>query len=159
MSQTIDDVMDWVNQEAKLALSDPKQAVHVFWDTFGPGGRLHPRAFLESQGHLVIEALLLVAIIYLVVHSRNPPASKDTLTEKVRVFIPLAGACVPARASRWCHTLQIVLDVPCIVERLGYHQFTQVIESMSEHTVIGRGIYSTRAAEWIVGLPGLCNRT
>jgi hypothetical protein len=79
-------VIDWVSGEAKLAISDPKQAVHEFWDTFGPGGRLHPRAFLESQGHLVIEALLLVAIVYLVFHSRNPPANKDTLTDKVRHF-------------------------------------------------------------------------
>lgn len=58
-----------------------------FWVLFGPGGQLHPAYFLEHKGHLVIEGLLCVVILYMVLqHSFKPrPHSEDALTDKVRI--------------------------------------------------------------------------
>lgn len=57
-----------------------------FWILFGPGGKTHPGYFLEHKGHLVIEGMLCVFILYLfLLHSFKPrPHSVDPLTDKVR---------------------------------------------------------------------------
>lgn len=59
--------------------------VREFWRIVGPGGQLHPAYFLEHKGHLVVEGLLAVIIIYLFLqHSFKPKArSEEPLTEKV----------------------------------------------------------------------------
>lgn len=58
------------------------------WTTFKPGGKLHPEAFIESKGHLVVEGLLLVVISYLLFQNgqKRPKTRKEErpLTEKVR---------------------------------------------------------------------------
>ena len=60
-----------------------------FWEIFGPGGEFHPTAFLESKGHLVIEGLLIIVILYLFLQkSFNPSFQKSIqaeLTEKVSI--------------------------------------------------------------------------
>ena len=58
-----------------------------FWILFGPGGQLHPAYFLEHKGHLVVEGLLCVVILYMVLqHSFKPrPHSESPLTDKVRI--------------------------------------------------------------------------
>lgn len=72
--------------------ADAMQALDVilawardFWILFGPGGKLHPAYFLEHKGHLVIEGVLVVIILYMFLqHSFKPrPHSEDPLTEKV----------------------------------------------------------------------------
>lgn len=62
-------------------------AVKQFWHIVGPGGELHPAYFLEHKGHLVIEGLLAVTILYMLLqHSFKPkPHSEAPLTDKVRV--------------------------------------------------------------------------
>lgn len=57
-----------------------------FWLVVGPGGKLHPAYFLEHKGHLVVEGLLLLVILYLFLqHSFKPKArAEDPLTDKVR---------------------------------------------------------------------------
>jgi hypothetical protein len=77
-------VWSWITLEARLAVSDPAAAWSEFWATFRPGGKLHPGYLLENQYHLIIEACLLLAILYLLSQSRTPakPAA-DALTEKV----------------------------------------------------------------------------
>mmetsp|Transcript_35360 Transcript_35360/g.89524 ORF Transcript_35360/g.89524 Transcript_35360/m.89524 type:complete len:520 (-) Transcript_35360:455-2014(-) len=59
-------------------------AAREFWRIVGPGGQLHPAYFLEHKGHLVIEGLLAVIIMYLFLqHSFKPKArSEEPLTEK-----------------------------------------------------------------------------
>ena len=53
-----------------------------FWDFFGPGGRFHPESFIESKGHLVLEGLLVVVILYLFLQkSFNPSFQKQLQTE------------------------------------------------------------------------------
>ena len=81
----VEAVLAWVSSEAKLAVTDPAQAFRELWVTFGPGGRLHPSKFLENDGHLVIESLLMVAIAFLLFQRTRKPISKSQqeLTEKV----------------------------------------------------------------------------
>ena len=53
-----------------------------FWEIFGPGGRFHPESFIESKGHLVIEGLLVLVILYLFLQkSFNPSFQKQLQTE------------------------------------------------------------------------------
>ena len=53
-----------------------------FWDIFGPGGKFHPTAFIESKGHLVLEGLLVLVILYLFLQkSFNPSFQKQLQTE------------------------------------------------------------------------------
>ena len=53
-----------------------------FWDIFGPGGKFHPTYFIESKGHLVLEALLVLVILYLFLQkSFNPSFQKQLQTE------------------------------------------------------------------------------
>ena len=62
-------------------------AARDFWILFGPGGKTHPGWFLEHQGHLVIEGVLVVIILYLFLQHSFKPRSRseqDQLTEKVR---------------------------------------------------------------------------
>jgi hypothetical protein len=84
MANIVNNVTNWLNLEAQLALSDPSAAWKEFWATFGPGGKLHPKAFIEHRYHLIIEALLIVGIVYLLIQRRVPTRlSPDALTEKV----------------------------------------------------------------------------
>ncbi len=63
----------------------PHSAVSLitrFWDIFGPGGKFHPTAFIESKGHLVLEGLLVLVILYLFLQkSFNPSFQKQLQTE------------------------------------------------------------------------------
>lgn len=54
------------------------------WELFKPGGTLHPASFLEHQGHIVLEAALVLMILYLYLQSSFKPRSKqnEPLTEK-----------------------------------------------------------------------------
>eukprot|EP00201_Polytomella_parva_P010152 CAMPEP_0175049906 /NCGR_PEP_ID=MMETSP0052_2-20121109/6975_1 /TAXON_ID=51329 ORGANISM="Polytomella parva, Strain SAG 63-3" /NCGR_SAMPLE_ID=MMETSP0052_2 /ASSEMBLY_ACC=CAM_ASM_000194 /LENGTH=604 /DNA_ID=CAMNT_0016314073 /DNA_START=195 /DNA_END=2009 /DNA_ORIENTATION=- len=56
----------------------------IFWDIVGPGGKLHPAYFLEHKGHLAIEGILLLLIIYLILqHSyKISPSTERPLTDK-----------------------------------------------------------------------------
>ncbi|KAG2495338.1 hypothetical protein HYH03_006608 [Edaphochlamys debaryana] len=60
------------------------RAFWKFWDIVGPGGKLHPAYFLEHKGHLVIEGILVLLILYLALqHSfKVHPRAEDPLTEK-----------------------------------------------------------------------------
>jgi hypothetical protein len=71
-----------------LSLRGAEAFVFEFWAVFGPGGRLHPAAFIESKGHLVLEGLLVAIIAYLLFQrsSYKPKtAAAAPLTEKVRL--------------------------------------------------------------------------
>ncbi|KAK2075709.1 hypothetical protein QBZ16_001818 [Prototheca wickerhamii] len=63
-----------------------KELVETAWTTFKPGGTLHPQAFIEHKGHLVMEGLLLAVITYLLLFNgqRKPKGRKEErpLTEK-----------------------------------------------------------------------------
>ncbi|EFJ44316.1 hypothetical protein VOLCADRAFT_82885 [Volvox carteri f. nagariensis] len=68
-------------------LLSPSGIVHAFrafWDIVGPGGKLHPAYFLEHKGHLVIEGVLILAIVYLALqHSfKVQRRAEGPLTEK-----------------------------------------------------------------------------
>ena len=53
-----------------------------FWEIFGPGGRFHPETFIESKGHLVLEGVLVLVILYLFLQkSFNPSFQKQLQTE------------------------------------------------------------------------------
>ena len=53
-----------------------------FWEIFGPGGEFHPTAFIESKGHLVLEGLLILVILYLFLQkSFNPSFQKNIQAE------------------------------------------------------------------------------
>lgn len=59
------------------------QEVTFLWGFIQPGGKLHPASFLEHRGHLVIESLLCLAILYLLWLPRSRPKQEDNqLTEK-----------------------------------------------------------------------------
>jgi hypothetical protein len=80
-----------------------------FWLVVGPGGKLHPAYFLEHKGHLVVEGLLLLVILYLFLqHSFKPKArAEDPLTDKVRSAIERApSAPAPARSCMGLGTMQ-----------------------------------------------------
>lgn len=71
-----------------LALTAVRELIHFwleFWAIIGPGGKLHPAAFLEHKGHIVIEGALVIVILYLFLQSTFKPSSRshDELTEKV----------------------------------------------------------------------------
>lgn len=63
----------------------PDQVAADFWETFKPGGRLHPTYILEHQWHLVFEGGLLLLLAYLLFQRSSKPASKQEkpLSEKV----------------------------------------------------------------------------
>lgn len=76
--------LDWVSLEAQLLVSDPWAAWSEFWETFGPGGKLHPGYLLAHQYHVAVELCLLVAIVYLLMQSRAPvKRAAEALTEAV----------------------------------------------------------------------------
>lgn len=54
------------------------------WELIGPGGKLHPTTFLEHKGHLFIESLLLVAILYLLLLPKTKPKHREALSEQVK---------------------------------------------------------------------------
>lgn len=70
-----------------LSLAGIARAWREFWAIVGPGGKLHPAYFLEHKGHLVIEAALIVVIVYLALqHSfKVHPRAEDPLTDKASV--------------------------------------------------------------------------
>lgn len=55
------------------ALAWVEEIISTAWTTFKPGGRLHPQTFIESKGHLVVEAILLALISYLLFQGRQKP--------------------------------------------------------------------------------------
>lgn len=60
------------------------QLARDFWAWIGPGGKLHPQYFLEHKGHLVLEGLFLVLILYLLTQKRQKPGPRNApLTDKV----------------------------------------------------------------------------
>lgn len=65
-------------------LAAVQRSSRELWATIGPGGRLHPASFIEHQGHLVVEGLLLAVISYLLFQSSYKPAAKAAapLTDK-----------------------------------------------------------------------------
>ena len=67
------------------SLSSVPQLVSLitrFWEIFGPGGEFHPTAFIESKGHLVLEGLLILVILYLFLQkSFNPSFQKNIQAE------------------------------------------------------------------------------
>ncbi|KAG2454807.1 hypothetical protein HYH02_000639 [Chlamydomonas schloesseri] len=67
-----------------LSFAGIARAFREFWAIVGPGGKLHPAYFLEHKGHLVIEAALIVVIVYLALqHSfKVHPRAEDPLTDK-----------------------------------------------------------------------------
>jgi hypothetical protein len=73
-----------------------QRAVRDGWALIAPGGKLHPAQFIEHQGHLVVEACLLVVISYLLFQGSFKPRRKEAqpLTEKVRRWrrVGLGGA-------------------------------------------------------------------
>ena len=94
------------------SLSDvPHAAVSLatgFWDVFGPGGKFHPAAFIEHKGHLVLEGLLVVVILYLFLQkSFNPSFQKQLqteLTEQASTLQSLQQLPVDStQCSRYCH--------------------------------------------------------
>ena len=60
-----------------------------FWETFKPGGRLHPTYILEHQWHLVFEAVLSVVVAYLLFQRSSKPSRKleKPLTEQVQALL------------------------------------------------------------------------
>ena len=62
------------------------EAASRFWDVVGPGGQLHPEAFLASKGHLLIEGVLGMVLLGMLC-ARSAPSSrkqlKPDLTEQV----------------------------------------------------------------------------
>lgn len=67
-----------------------QQAGEDVYETFKPGGRLHPTYFLEHKGHLVVEAVFLAVIAYLTLHPRAPHRSRKQetpLTEQARSLL------------------------------------------------------------------------
>lgn len=83
-----------------------KELVETAWTTFKPGGTLHPQAFIEHKGHLVMEGLLLVVITYLLLFNgqRKPKGRKEErpLTEEVERGNVVVGMFV---ADRWMLSL------------------------------------------------------
>ncbi len=98
-----------------LTVQGVTDAAREFWNIFGPGGRLHPAYFLEHRGHLVVEGLLLLVIVYLFLQHTFKPRSRSEapLTEQARAALPsslrvaLTGAAFSAlsrsaRANAGC---------------------------------------------------------
>ena len=98
-------------------LSGWGSALDVLWVTFGPGGRLHPEGFIENNGHLVLEGLLVAVIGYLLFQrSYKPSRAKhdEPLTEKVGTWLMQASRdggpwLLPKSPSvlRVCHAQEI----------------------------------------------------
>ena len=61
------------------------QVLRDFWDTFKPGGRLHPTYILEHQWHLVFEAALSLVVAYLLFQrsSKRSRKQEKPLSEQV----------------------------------------------------------------------------
>eukprot|EP00951_Prasinocladus_malaysianus_P050081 scaffold676778_cov57-Prasinocladus_malaysianus.AAC.1 len=60
--------------------------IHEIWELIRPGGlshEMHWEAFIEANGHFLIEILLVMAIAYLL-PQKGKPAGKDSepLTER-----------------------------------------------------------------------------
>lgn len=68
-----------------LSVDGLKQAAQEFWGIIGPGGKLHPAYFLDHKGHLVIEGLLVLLIVYLALQQafQVKPQAEAPLTDKV----------------------------------------------------------------------------
>lgn len=100
-----------------------KAGAREFWAIFGPGGRLHPTALFESQGHLAIEAALLVVLFVLLSQRAYRPGTAklaERLTDKEIDELcnewqpePLEGGGVPPARQR--------LQPPVISDDVGTH--------------------------------------
>lgn len=89
---------------------------YATWPLLTPDSS-HAGAFIEHRYHLVIEAALLLGIIWLLVQSRQPPPPrKEALTEKVRRPHTNPGQATrspqthaaPSPPRRRCHACWIV---------------------------------------------------
>ena len=60
---------------------------HDFWELVGPGGKLHPEEFLEHNGDVLVQLVLLGLLAILLVQGAfKPSPKKDTpLSDAVRV--------------------------------------------------------------------------
>mmetsp|Transcript_15665 Transcript_15665/g.47228 ORF Transcript_15665/g.47228 Transcript_15665/m.47228 type:complete len:672 (-) Transcript_15665:679-2694(-) len=61
-----------------------REGAYELWDTFKPGGRLTPESLFESQGHIAVEAVLLLLLFVMFVQRAYKPGHKfaEDLTEK-----------------------------------------------------------------------------
>lgn len=103
MSSIAGTVWQWLNSELRLAASDPAAALREFWATFGPGGKLHPKEFLEHRYHYIVEACLVLGIAYLVSQRRGPAKpAPEQLTDAVRSATPprASGGAAAAATAR-----------------------------------------------------------
>ncbi|RMZ53755.1 hypothetical protein APUTEX25_003894 [Auxenochlorella protothecoides] len=105
------------------ALAWVEEIISTAWTTFKPGGRLHPQTFIESKGHLVVEAILLALISYLLFQGRQKPQrrkerplSKEEVDELCEEWQPepLVGKLTAAQAARPPHVITAVSG--CSVE-------------------------------------------
>ena len=114
------------------------EAITSFWELVGPGGKLHPAYFLEHKGHLVIEGLLLVLILYLFLqHSFKPrPHSEEPLTDKVGRAILRRG--LPAVCAHLCHRVAArgKLHAPTRLERLRLQEINQLIQEWKPEPLV-----------------------
>lgn len=59
-----------------------RHAASELWLTVKPGGRLSPDGLFESQGHLVVEALLVALLLAMLFKRSYIPGAADNLTDK-----------------------------------------------------------------------------
>jgi hypothetical protein len=120
-------IASWLQKEFSLALSDPKAAWTEFWVTFGPGGRLHPKYLLDHQYHLLVEAFLILAILYLLVQNRAPAKqTSEVLTEEVRrlsfhccrgIYVHFFIDTLSTRPLFFCLTFSVILSLGILTLR------------------------------------------
>ena len=55
------------------------------WDLVRPGGKLHPQEFIEHNGDVLVQLLLVAVSVYLLLQNRFKPSAKGDapLTEQV----------------------------------------------------------------------------
>ena len=81
-----------------------QQAGEDVYETFKPGGRLHPTYFLEHKGHLVVEAVFLLVIAYLTLHPRAPHRSRKQETPLTEQARSQRVSAAPTGAARKCRS-------------------------------------------------------
>ena len=62
--------------KAEVSVDTLMGAARELWAIIGPGGRLHPAYFLEHKGHLIIEGLLVVVILFLFLQRAFKPTRR-----------------------------------------------------------------------------------
>ena len=76
-------VLSWRNKlnlllhvQALPAIQKGLHLVREGWDLVKPGGALHPAEFIQHKGHLVLEGIILVIIIYFMAQRSSKPVGK-----------------------------------------------------------------------------------